>query len=97
VALAKAVSEGVTDFQALAIAGGAAETPVTPCGACRQVLVEFCPPRMPVWYAGLAIGSARATTLGKLLPHAFTLPRTRGLSAAPGCRMLSPTAAGSLT
>ena len=73
VALAKAVSEGATVFRALAIAGGAADTPATPCGACRQALAEFCPPRMPVWYAGLAAGSARATTIGKLLPHAFTL------------------------
>ncbi|MBM4163148.1 MAG: cytidine deaminase [Lentisphaerae bacterium] len=97
VALAKAVSEGATDFRALAIAGGTAATPATPCGACRQVLAEFCPPRMPIWYAGLAAGTARATTLGKLLPHAFTRPRTRGLSGAPACRMLSPTAAGSLT
>ena len=97
VALAKAVSEGATVFRGLAITGGAAETPATPCGACRQALAEFCPPRMPVWYAGLAAGSPRATTLGKLLPHAFTLPRTRGLSPAPGCRMLSHTAAGSPT
>ena len=84
VALAKAVSEGATVFRALAIAGGAADTPVTPCGACRQALAEFCPPRMPVWYAGLTAGSARATTIGKLLPHAFTLACTRGLSPAPG-------------
>ncbi len=97
VALAKAVSEGATVFRALAIAGGAADTPATPCGACRQALAEFCPPRMPVWYAGLAAGSARSTTLGRLLPQAFTLARTRGLSPAPGCRMLSPTAAGSPT
>ena len=73
VALAKAVSEGARDFRALAIAGGAAGNPAPPCGACRQVLAEFCPPRMPVWYAGLAAGSARATTTGRLLPHAFKL------------------------
>jgi cytidine deaminase len=73
VAIAKAVSEGARDFRALAIAGGGARNPAPPCGACRQVLAEFCPPRMPVWYAGLTAGSARATTIGTLLPRAFTL------------------------
>ncbi len=73
VALCKAVSEGVTGFRGLAIAGGAAETPAPPCGACRQTLAEFCPPAMPVWYAGLAAGPARVTTLGRLLPQAFSL------------------------
>ena len=39
VALGSAVSAGCRDFETLAIAtaGG-----VLPCGACRQVLVEFC-------------------------------------------------------
>ena len=71
VALVKAVSEGVRAFRGLAIAGGAATAPASPCGACRQVLAEFCPPSMPVWYAGLTSGPARATTLGSLLPRVF--------------------------
>lgn len=40
VALVKAVSEGYTEFEAIAVAtkdGG------TPCGSCRQVLNEFTP------------------------------------------------------
>ncbi|HHY59602.1 MAG TPA: cytidine deaminase, partial [Clostridia bacterium] len=36
VAVAKAVSEGYKDFQALAV-WAATEEPVSPCGACRQV------------------------------------------------------------
>jgi len=75
VALAKAVSEGVRAFRALAIAGGTAAAPAAPCGACRQVLAEFCPPAMPVWYAGLADGPARAALLGRLLPRAFAMRR----------------------
>ncbi len=75
VALAKAVSEGVRAFRALAIAGGTAASPAAPCGACRQVLAEFCPPAMPVWYAGLADGPTRATSLGRLLPRAFAMRR----------------------
>ncbi|MBQ7973280.1 MAG: cytidine deaminase [Lachnospiraceae bacterium] len=44
-AVFKAVSEGVADFTAIAIAGGIkGEKPVDycyPCGICRQVLAEF--------------------------------------------------------
>lgn len=44
-ALFKAVSEGVTEFKAIAVAGSADgdfSRPCTPCGACLQVLSEFC-------------------------------------------------------
>src|SRR3954465_2162446 len=43
----KAVSEGVTKFKALAIVGDT-EGPISPCGACRQVIYEFCDRSMPV-------------------------------------------------
>lgn len=44
-ALFKAVSEGVTAFKAIAIAGSASNDftkPCAPCGACLQALSEFC-------------------------------------------------------
>lgn len=44
-AVFKAVSEGVTGFSAIAVAGssdGDFSVPCTPCGACLQVLSEFC-------------------------------------------------------
>ncbi len=43
VALLKAVSEGARpgDFAAIALVA-TAETPTPPCGACRQLLWEFC-------------------------------------------------------
>lgn len=44
-AVFKAVSEGVTDFKAIAVAGSADSDfskPCVPCGACLQVLSEFC-------------------------------------------------------
>ena len=45
-ALFKAVSEGVREFDAIAIVGskvGEKNTLVTgPCGVCRQVMAEFC-------------------------------------------------------
>lgn len=45
--------------------------PVSPCGACRQVLAEFCPPATPVLLGNLQGGTVR-TTVGELLPGAFS-------------------------
>ena len=42
VAIYKAVSSGYKSFKALAIIGDT-EEPCTPCGACRQVMLEFSP------------------------------------------------------
>jgi len=39
-ALVTAISEGKKSFSAIAIATPDAEYPVSPCGACRQVMVE---------------------------------------------------------
>lgn len=44
-AVFKAVSDGVTKFKAIAVAGssnGDFSKPCVPCGACLQVLSEFC-------------------------------------------------------
>jgi cytidine deaminase len=41
VALWKAISEGERKFQRIVVAS-ATERPATPCGACRQLLWEFC-------------------------------------------------------
>jgi cytidine deaminase len=41
VALFKAVSEGARGFRRIVIAADT-ETPTPPCGACRQILWEFC-------------------------------------------------------
>ena len=71
-AVFKAVSEGATRFSALAIAGGEGEAAL-PCGACRQVLAEFCPPEMPVRCVTLDGAVVRDFTLGELLPGVFRL------------------------
>ncbi len=68
-ALFKAVSEGKTQFVALAVVADIND-PVTPCGACRQVLIEFCPPDMPVILANYT-GKQKVTTVSQLLPGAF--------------------------
>lgn len=66
-ALFAAVSQGSTGFLAIAISCPGSKVPVPPCGACRQVLTEFCPPDMPVHYAGKD-GKYVTTTIGELLP-----------------------------
>ena len=71
-AVFKAVSEGVTRFKAIAIAGGVGDVAM-PCGACRQVLAEFCPPEMPVRCVTLDGAVARDFTIGELLPGVFAL------------------------
>lgn len=40
-AMVKAISEGHRKFHAMALSSDLAESHVTPCGACRQFLVEF--------------------------------------------------------
>ena len=41
VAVFKAISEGARQFRRIAIATDT-DTPAPPCGACRQILWEFC-------------------------------------------------------
>ena len=47
-AIFKAVSEGKREFICLAVAGGREDADIlpitTPCGVCRQVMMEFCNP-----------------------------------------------------
>jgi len=68
--LFKAVSEGETEFQALLVVADT-KNPVAPCGACRQVIAEFCPPEMPVYLANIN-GDIKQTTVEQLLPSSFT-------------------------
>lgn len=68
VALVRALFEGERSFTALAVSAGPREGG-TPCGRCRQTLVEFCPPELPV-YVDCGEGYDEYT-LGELLPAAF--------------------------
>lgn len=67
-ALFKAVSEGKTDFVALAVVADSTE-PVAPCGACRQVMAEF--KILQVIMANLK-GQRKIMTLHELLPYSFS-------------------------
>jgi len=46
--------------------------PTTPCGGCRQRLMEFSKPNTPVYLCNLE-GFLEETTMGLLLPGAFDL------------------------
>ena len=73
-ALFKAVSEGVREFDAIAIVGskvGETNTLVTgPCGVCRQALYEFGGPELTVIMAR-SEDDYIVATLGDLLPYGF--------------------------
>jgi len=67
-AIVAAISRGLTRFRALAISCPDAAYPVSPCGACRQVISEFVDGSFPVAFAG-ADGKAVETTMAELMPH----------------------------
>ncbi|EDX66546.1 MULTISPECIES: cytidine deaminase [Bacillus] len=69
-AIFKAVSEGERDFSYLVITGET-DGPISPCGACRQVIAEFCDPKMPVLLTNVK-GDEKEVTVEQLLPGAFT-------------------------
>jgi cytidine deaminase len=73
VALFKAVSEGESDFKAVAIVADGDDY-ASPCGACRQVLAEF--------NSGIEVymvnrqGEYLVRKVSQLLPSAFSLKKT---------------------
>ncbi|WP_266169302.1 cytidine deaminase [Dyella subtropica] len=73
-ALFAAVAAGYKpgDFTRLAVIGDT-EGPISPCGACRQVMAELCDEAMPVLLANLQ-GVVQETTVDALLPGSFRLP-----------------------
>lgn len=67
-ALFKMVSEGQRKFTAIAVVADT-DGPVSPCGACRQVLTEFGPDAR-VYLTNLH-GDVTETTVAELLPGFF--------------------------
>lgn len=74
VAIFSAVNGGNRTFSAIAIAGGRDKVGIEkcfPCGACRQVMAEFCNKDFKIWLVSEeGIGEY---TLSDLLPNSFSL------------------------
>ena len=68
VAIFKAVSEGKTKFIKLAVVGDT-EDLTPPCGACRQIIWEFCAD-IPLVLVNLK-GKTEIVQMKELLPRAF--------------------------
>ena len=66
-AVVKAVSLGKRSFKAIAVSTPDSNSPVGPCGACRQVLSEFMDGTAPVIFGGSESENVK-TTLGILYP-----------------------------
>jgi len=68
VAVFKAVSEGLREFDAVAVVADSPR-PTAPCGACRQVLWEYCG---DIWVHVVDLGGrSRSVRLSELLPLPF--------------------------
>lgn len=66
-ALFAALSKGHREFSALAIYCPDADYPVSPCGACRQVISEFTESSFPIYFAGRD-KKYTESTIGELFP-----------------------------
>ncbi|MED4252854.1 cytidine deaminase [Priestia megaterium] len=69
-AIFKAVSEGDKQFSAIAVVGDT-DGPISPCGACRQVLAEFCDDHTQIILANLK-GDFVITKINEILPGYFS-------------------------
>ena len=68
VAIFKAISEGERGFSAIAVVTDT-DVPTPPCGACRQLIWEFCGD-IPVSMANLS-GKIEVIQMKELFPRAF--------------------------
>lgn len=72
-AIFKAVSEGETQFESIAIVGGIngeVKDYCAPCGVCRQVMREFCEAEFRIVLTD-STGLIKECTLDELLPLSF--------------------------
>lgn len=70
----KAVSEGVKEFEAIAIVGGKKgilNDYCPPCGVCRQVMMEFCSPKDFKVILAKSPDDYKEFTLEEILPLGF--------------------------
>jgi cytidine deaminase len=68
-AVFNAVLEDEREFESIAIAGDSDEY-ISPCGACRQVLMELCGKDLKVFMVNNK-GEYKESVLSELLPYSF--------------------------
>lgn len=69
-AIFKAVSEGEKEIEAIVVIGDT-DGPISPCGACRQVMAEFCDENTKIILTNLK-GEIEEITINELLPGFFS-------------------------
>ena len=71
----KAVSEGETEFEKIAVVGAMegreADDICSPCGVCRQVMMEFCNPKTFKIILANGKGNILVSSLDEILPYGF--------------------------
>lgn len=71
----KAVSEGETEFEKIAVVGAMegreADDICSPCGVCRQVMMEFCNPKTFKIILANGEGNILVSSLDEILPYGF--------------------------
>ena len=71
----KAVSDGERNFRAIAIVGGKEGEKdydfCSPCGVCRQVMMEFCDPKTFRVITAISEDTYLDKTLEEMLPFGF--------------------------
>lgn len=80
-AIFKAVSEGKTSFDAIAIVGGkrgGTGDYAAPCGVCRQVMMEFCKPETMQIIVAKNTEEYKLFTLAELMPEGFGAANLEG-------------------
>lgn len=80
IAIGKAVSEGYTEFEAIAVMGyedgKSMEDAISPCGDCRQKIIEFaneCGKDIDVIMSNPPMTTIKIWKISKLLPLAFKI------------------------
>lgn len=78
----KAVSEGIREFEAIAIVGGHKDAKeldyAYPCGVCRQVMEEFCNPETFQIIVAKSEDEYQVHKLNELLPYGFGPKNVKG-------------------
>ncbi len=72
VAMTRAITDGVRDFSAIAIAANPA---ATPCGSCRQFMIEFNPEITVIVVDADNCESVKVFQAAELLPDFFRLQK----------------------